>query len=79
MKDAVEEAGRVRFKLPGEAGTVEYPKLLKHLHAAGYQGDISCEVSSMVWSKPDYDAVLAAQKCYQSMSEAFVSAGVPRG
>lgn len=79
VKDPVKEAGRVRFQLPGEAGTVDYPALLKQLHTAGYQGDISCEVSGMVWSKPDYDPLAAAEYCHAKMAQAFEAAGLSRG
>lgn len=78
VKDPVQEAGRVRFQLPGEAGSVPYPALLKKLQAGGYRGDISCEVSGMVWSKPGYNPLQSARRCYASLSQAFTDAGVSR-
>lgn len=78
VKDPVRERDRVVFKLPGEAGTVPYPALLKQLFDGGYRGDISCEVSGMVWKKPGYEPLAAAKKCYKTLAEAFVRAGVPR-
>lgn len=52
VKDAVKEGDRIVFRLPGQAGTVPYPNLLRLLHNGGYRGDVSCEVSGMVWSQP---------------------------
>ncbi|MEO2017372.1 MAG: sugar phosphate isomerase/epimerase [Fuerstiella sp.] len=78
VKDAVKEGDRILFKLPGQAGTISYAKLLKSLFNGGYRGDISCEVSGMVWSKPGYDPVSAAEACYRSLSGAFTAANVPR-
>lgn len=78
VKDAVQENGRVRFALPGEAGTVDFPKLLTQFHAGGYTGDISCEVSGQVWGKSGYDPVIAAKVCYRNMAAAFVEAGIAR-
>ena len=49
------------------------------LAAAGYRGDISCEVSGMVWSRADYDAIAAARTCYQNLAPAFERAGIERG
>jgi sugar phosphate isomerase/epimerase len=78
VKDPVRAGDRVIFKLPGEAGTVPFAKLLKLLHAGGYRGDISCEVSGMVWNQPDYNPTAAAETCYAAMAAAFEEAGVPR-
>lgn len=79
VKDAVQENGRVRFALPGEAGTVDFPTLLKTFDAGGYSGDISCEVSGQVWSKSGYDPLEAATTCYRNMQAAFAKAEVKRG
>ena len=68
----------MRFALPGEAGTVDFPKLLTQFHAGGYTGDISCEVSGQVWGKSGYDPVIAAKVCYRNMAAAFVEAGIAR-
>jgi inosose dehydratase len=78
VKDAVKEGNRIVFKLPGQAGTIPYAKLLKLLFDGGYRGDISCEVSSMVWNKPGYAPVAAAEACYRSLAKAFVEADVRR-
>lgn len=78
VKDAVQKGARVEFLLPGESNTFDYAKLFRLLYDGGYRGDICCEVSSMVSTKPGYDPVLAAKKCYQSMAQAFKEARVPR-
>lgn len=79
VKDALEANGRVVFKLPGEAGTIDFAKLIGQFHAGGYRGDINCEVSSMVSSKPGYDGVVAAKTCYRNIDRAFKAANVQRG
>jgi sugar phosphate isomerase/epimerase len=78
VKDAVEQNGRVRFELPGAAGTVDFVTLLKELDAGGYRGDISCEVSGMVSGKPGYQPLPAAETCYGNLAAAFKTAGVSR-
>lgn len=78
VKDAVQEAGRVVFRLPGAAGTIPYAQLLRLLDEGGYRGDINCEVSGMVWKQPSYDPVAAAEHCYAVLSNAFTEAGISR-
>ena len=83
VKDAVQTTSkdgksRVEFRLPGEAGTIDFVTLLKTLQAGGYRGDISCEVSGMVWSKDGYDPVSAMKACYANMSKAFHDSGIRR-
>ena len=73
MKD-----GKFRFELPGTAGTIDYKTLLKHFYALGYRGDISCEVSGMVWSKSEYDPRQAMLVCYENVARSFQQAGIPR-
>jgi len=79
VKDAVQVGDKVEFRLPGESGTFDYAALLRLWHAGGYRGDVCCEVSSQVSSKPGFDPVAAAQVCYRSMARAFVEAKVARG
>lgn len=79
VKDAVQgKDNRVVFQLPGEAGTIDFAKIIRLLHAGGYRADINCEVSGMVWSKSEYDPVAAARKCYAVLAKAFRDAGVER-
>ena len=78
VKDAVEGGDRVVFQLPGSAGTIPFDQLLRKLSAGGYRGDISCEVSGMVWSRKGYAPVHAAETCYRNIDAAFTKAGVKR-
>lgn len=78
VKDPVQEAGRVVFKLPGEAGTVDFPLIIRRFHEAGYRGDFNCEVSGMVWNQSGYDPINAAKTCYGNMNAAFQKAGIKR-
>jgi inosose dehydratase len=78
VKDAIQKGERVEFLLPGESGAFDYVRLLQLFHDGGYRGDICCEVSSMVSSKPGYDPMAAAKTCYKNMARAFEKARVPR-
>ena len=84
VKDAVQTTfrnggkARVEFRLPGEAGTIDFVTILKTLKAGGYSGDISCEVSGMVSGKSGYDPVAAMKTCYANVSKAFGNAGIKR-
>ena len=78
VKDAVQQDGKVRFELPGAAGTIDFVTLLKELQAGGYRGDISCEVSGMVSGQPGYEPLPAAKTCYRNLAAAFEAAGVAR-
>ena len=78
FKDAVQEdGGRVRFVLPGAAGTIDFATILKTLHEGGYRGDISCEVSGMVSNRPEYDPLDAVKVCHRHVAAAFQKARVP--
>lgn len=79
VKDPVQQGDRVVFDLPGTHGTVDFPLLFRKFYDGGYRGDMSCEVSGMVWSKPDYDPIEGAKRCYSAMAKAFHASGVPRG
>jgi sugar phosphate isomerase/epimerase len=60
----------------GELDAVAY---MRAMHEAGWDGFITLEVSTMVWSKPEYDPIEAARYCYGTLNRAFEEAGVPRG
>jgi sugar phosphate isomerase/epimerase len=76
VKDAAQEAGKVVFDLPGQRGTIDYPRLLRLLADGGYRGDICCEVSRMLWSQPGYDGPAAARTCHANMRRALDQAGL---
>ncbi|WP_232098528.1 sugar phosphate isomerase/epimerase family protein [Gimesia aquarii] len=79
VKDTIKKDNKVHFVLPGESGEIDYSKLLKLAVQAGYQGDICCEVSSMVFKQKGYDPIVAAKTCYQNLAPAFEKAGISRG
>jgi sugar phosphate isomerase/epimerase len=82
VKDAVQITDNdgsmplVEFRLPGEAGTIDFVSILRTLKTGGYTGD--CEVSGMVSSKSCYDPITAMKTCYENMSTAFTDAEIPR-
>ncbi|MDA1012898.1 MAG: sugar phosphate isomerase/epimerase [Planctomycetota bacterium] len=78
VKDTIKQGDRTAFVLPGEAGTIDFATLLRELQKAGYAGDISCEVSGMVWGKQGYDPRAAIKTCYRNLSKAFIAADVAR-
>lgn len=78
VKDVVMVDGTPQFMLPGESGQQDYEALLKLVNEAGYQGDICCEVSSMLFKQLDYDPLLAAKTCYRNLSSAFNRARICR-
>jgi len=59
----------------GELDCVEY---IKAMHKAGWIDFITVEVSTMVWSKPEYDPYKAAAFSYDTIDKAFKTVGVPR-
>jgi sugar phosphate isomerase/epimerase len=59
----------------GELDSVAY---MKAMHAGGWKDFITLEVSTRVWSKPEYDWAAAAKFCYGTLENAFRQAGVPR-
>lgn len=79
VKDTVKKGEKVHFVLPGESGKIDYTQFLKQAVQAGYQGDICCEVSSMVFKQKGYDPIAAAKTCYQNLAPAFKRAGIVRG
>jgi sugar phosphate isomerase/epimerase len=74
VKDSEGDARKFQFLLPGEGRTdyIQYFSLLKKL---GYQGSVCVEVSGHVFSKPGYDAVIAATTCHAALSAALARAG----
>ena len=59
----------------GELDCVEY---VKAMYEAGWDDFITVEVSTMVWSKEDYDPFAVAALSYSTLNSAFKEAGVPR-
>ncbi len=65
------------FLIPGE-GDMDYQRYLRAMDKAGYDGHIVVEISLMVQSRPDYDALAAATTSYDVLSRAFDEAGISR-
>jgi inosose dehydratase len=65
------------FLIPGE-GEMDYPRYLRAMARAGYDGHIVVEISLMVQRRPDYDPLAAATRSYEVLSAAFAEAGIDR-
>lgn len=75
-----DERGRYpehEFLIPGE-GEMDYPRYLRLMSEAGYDGHIVVEISLMVQRRPDYEALAAAAQTYDVLSRAFETAGIDR-
>jgi sugar phosphate isomerase/epimerase len=77
VKDERGIAPHHEFLIPGE-GEMDYPRYLRAMAAAGYDGHIVVEISVMVQRRPDYDPLAAARRSYAVLSRAFAEAGVSR-
>lgn len=65
------------FLIPGE-GDMDYVGYLKAMDRAGWTEHITVEISLMVQSRPDFDALAAATQSYRVVSQAFRDAGIDR-
>jgi inosose dehydratase len=75
-----DQRGRVpdfEFLIPGE-GAFNYVNYLKLMQKHGYDGFITAEVSFMVQGRDNYDPLAAATLSYETLSRAFVEAGIDR-
>jgi inosose dehydratase len=77
VKDQRGIAPDFEFLIPGE-GTFDYVGYLKAMQAHGYDGFITAEVSFMVQARENYDPLAAATLSYETLSKAFVDAGITR-
>ena len=77
IKDERGIAPNHEFLIPGE-GEMDYVRYLRAMQRAGYTGHIVVEISLMVQSRPDYDALDAAARSYAVLSQAFEEAGIAR-
>jgi len=66
VKDTQGVPGKFQFLLPGE-GKTNYKQLFSSLTQANYQGDIVVEVSGQIHSKPGYDPIATAKKCFAAL------------
>ena len=60
-------------------GELDGTAYVRAMHAAGWKGFITLEVSVQLWSQADYDPIAAAEKSYRALDLAFQAAGVSRG
>lgn len=72
------EDGSFELVLLGQ-GDLDSTTYVKAMEAAGWTDFITLEVSTRVWSQPDYDPYEAARFCYRTLTDAFQKAGVARG
>lgn len=77
VKDERGVVPNFEFLIPGE-GEMDYPRYLRAMERAGYDGQIVVEVSKMVQARPDYDPLAAATQSYAVLAEAFETAGIDR-
>lgn len=59
-------------------GELDCTAYIKAMHKASWTDFITVEVSTMVWSKEDYDPIEAACFSYDTLNKAFKEAGVRR-
>lgn len=69
VKDAVGDAKKFKFVLPGE-GKTDYAAYFRLLHEQHYRGPVVVEVSGQVSGLPGYDPLAAAKSCWKSLSAA---------
>jgi sugar phosphate isomerase/epimerase len=76
LKDQRGHSPEHQFLVPGE-GDFDYARYLRALQAAGYDGDVTVEISVMVQRRPDYDPAEVAARSYRTLVEAARVSGVP--
>ena len=69
--------GTFDLRLLGQ-GDLDTTTYVREMHAAGWPGFITLEVSGAVWNKDDFDPIKAAQIGYLAIDQAFQEAKVPR-
>lgn len=73
VKDTRGKVGAFQFLLPGE-GTIDYVELIRLLKQSRYTGPVVVEVSAQISSKPGYDPIAAAKKCWPVLRDARAKA-----
>jgi sugar phosphate isomerase/epimerase len=64
-----------QFLVPGE-GTFDYPRYIKAMDKAGYNGFLTVEISKQIQNRPDYDAAATAKVSFETLTAAAKVAGV---
>jgi sugar phosphate isomerase/epimerase len=75
LKDQRGRSPDHEFLVPGE-GDFDYARYLLAMHAAGYTGHVTVEISVMVQRRAGYDAVEVAQRSLNTLIEASRASGV---
>ena len=79
ITDAIKHAdGTFELLLLGQ-GELDATTYLRAMDEAGWDGFITLEVSSAIWSREDYEPMAAAQLSYDALSTAVKQTGVRRG
>ena len=79
IKDGKPNANGLGFErlLPGD-GKVDYVDYYRRLIKFGYNGQTVVEISGQIHSRPGYDPVVTAKRCYRNVAPAMEKAGVHR-
>lgn len=77
VKDGRMVDGRVQFLLPGDGGFAYLP-YLRAMRDAGYDGDITVEVSGMISGREGYESYEAARHSLRVLEQAFAFANIER-
>lgn len=72
VKDGRGKPGAFQFLLPGD-GTIDFVELFRLLRSSRYFGPVVVEVSTQLSSKPDYDPIAAAKKCWPVLRDARIA------
>jgi sugar phosphate isomerase/epimerase len=76
LKDQRGRSPEHEFMVPGEGG-FDYARYLRALRAAGYDGDLTIEISIMVQRRPGYDPAEVATRSHHTLVDAALQSGVP--
>lgn len=77
VKDERGRQPHYEFVVPGD-GELDYPRVLRTLAAAGFDGAVCVEISLRVQRRPGFNPTAAAVQSYQVLSAAFETAGIAR-
>jgi sugar phosphate isomerase/epimerase len=76
LKDQRGRSPAHEFLVPGE-GDFSYARYLRTMHALGYAGFVTVEISVMVQRRPGYDPADVAARSFATLTRAAADAGVP--
>lgn len=76
LKDQRGRSPEHEFLVPGE-GDFDYARYLRTMHALGYTGYVTVEISVMVQRRPGYDPGDVAARSFRTLTAAADAAGVP--